>query len=331
MEDMPEQLKPPENGHSVTSPPKKSGSTLYSEDDAGPSDPLVNTQATEAIQQAIAVAEASGRSESWTKARQVTEDLKPVPWFIWRLCNQILGREGHQSVLLDSSVMGLRRLLFAAASSSVFGRDTKVNSVRDALLTLKPDVVAAVAVVHATTRKLQSKPLDMLWRPLLDQALLRARLGFEIGKRNETFGGGRGFLSGFASSIGLPILMSAGTLEQATELMEAFSQDKAESADEIVYGTSSLQVGAMFLSSCGVSSEAANGFIEFANNHTTESAPTHIWASCAYLVQMIQQKKSHLAQKETLAEFNLDEASLQALLKLFKQLSREGHGIGWIE
>jgi len=320
---------------------KKTGSTLFSEDDAGPTDPEVHSMASQALVEAVAIAEAAGNGESWAKAKSIVENLKPIPWFIWRLSNQVFGRDSNSVTLLDSSVMGLRRLLFAAASSDVFGKDGKVNSVKEALLTLRPDVVAAVSLVHSTTRKMQSQPLDMMWRPLLDEALIRARVGFELGRNATSFGGGRGLLAGFASSIGMPMLISAGTLEQSSQIMEALSQQNSaqqnstqqnnKNPDEKTYGTSSLQVGAMYLAGCGISNEGAKAFIEFANMKHTNLVPNNLWASCAYIIQNIRNKKEATLSEESLNAFGLDQEGLQNLVKLTKKLSREGHGMGWIE
>ena len=61
----------------------------------------------------------AGQSAEWHEARSVVEKFRPVPWFIWRLANYVLSEAGKIRPISEGMVLGLRRLLFAAASDEV--------------------------------------------------------------------------------------------------------------------------------------------------------------------------------------------------------------------
>ncbi|MCB0310901.1 MAG: hypothetical protein KDD42_06690, partial [Bdellovibrionales bacterium] len=65
-------------------------------------------------------------ARSWEIARKVIESFQPVPFFIWRLANYVLGKPGQATEVSDGLVFGLRRLLFATASDELLGIGEKV-------------------------------------------------------------------------------------------------------------------------------------------------------------------------------------------------------------
>ena len=158
--------------------------------------------------------------EAWLEAKSIIEKFKPVPWFIWRLSHFVLGRSGEIKQLDQGLVFGLRRLLFAAASDKVLGSGRKIDNTREALSLVSSDVVAAVSVIHAICRRLSKCDFERIWRPILDDALLRARIGVVVGEVVPEFGSGRAMLAGFAGRLGLAILISSGSLEQAQRCLE---------------------------------------------------------------------------------------------------------------
>jgi hypothetical protein len=204
--------------------------------------------------------------KSWELSRTIVADFQPVPWFIWRLSNSVFSAQGQAKPLTDGGLIGLRRLVFAAASDPFLGAGKKVNSIHRALEILPPDVIASVAVIHAVCRRLATCQFERIWRPILDDALLRAQIGFLVGERKREFGAGRGMLAGFAGRVGLAILIASGELDQARRSLEGLAAGKTISdVGMSVYGADPLQISAMTLSAAGCGRDAAFGTVRYSS------------------------------------------------------------------
>ncbi len=234
--------------------------------------------------------------QAWQKARQVVEQFKPVPWFIWRLSNFVFSRPGQINVVPQGMVMGLRRLLFAAASDEILGSGTPVNNMRIALSALRSDIIAAVSVIHGVCRKLSSKDFERIWRPILEDAILRAQIGFFVGERRPGFGSGRGMLAGFSGRAGLAVLIASGDIEQARKALEelASGRDIGEVGLEI-YGCDPLQISAMMLSAAGCGRDAAFGTVSFAAKDSlsaVENEEQQVWLAAFTICEKVRLGRS---------------------------------------
>lgn len=275
-------------------------------------------------------------AQSWQKSRQLVADFRPVPWFIWRLSNFVLGAPGHISKASEGLVFGLRRLLFAAASDSIIGAGQKVNNVHQALDILKPDVVAAVAVIHAICRRLATKDFERIWKPILDDALLRAQLGYHVGKQNPNFGCGRGMLAGFAGRCGLAILIASGELEQARKALEFLATGaEIKEVGLNIYGCDPLQVSAMTLSACGCGRDSAFGTVAFYSTSKAQglqlSSPQQHWKAAFAVTELIRTNKLSEVDQETWEVLNFQgQEAKDELSRLAKIAVRRGHGWAWL-
>lgn len=276
------------------------------------------------------------RARSWQLARKLIEDFKPVPWFIWRLTNFVMGKPGHSvDSVPEGLVLGLRRLLFAAASDAALGTGGKVNSVRRALEILPAEVVSAVAVIHAISRRLSSRQFERIWRPMLDDALVRARLGFIIGRRNPQFGGGRGMLAGFSGRSGLTILIASGELEQARQALEMLAA--GEEISEVgmdIYGCDPLQVSAMVLSASGCGRDASFGVASYSvatEGNAIEDESQRHWLAAFCIVEKLRMGKPEEITPEFLELFGLARQSdMGTVNEEIKLILRRGHGWNWL-
>jgi hypothetical protein len=149
-----------------------------------------------------AVTAAGSGPRSFESARKIVEDFRPIPWFIWRISNFVFSSPSAPDQIPEGMVLGLRRLLFAAASDLQLGKGRKINNLREALQTLSPDLVAAAAVVHAMCRRLRTTCNERLFSTVTEEALVRAQIGLFVGKQCAAFGPGRGMLAGFLDRWG---------------------------------------------------------------------------------------------------------------------------------
>ncbi len=275
------------------------------------------------------------RVQSWEKARVIVNDFRPVPWFIWRLSNFVLGRPGQVKEIPEGLVFGLRRLLFAAASDSVLGTGSKISDARKALQILPADIVAAAAVIHAVCRRLASREFERIWRPILDDALLRARIGYMTGMLDPAFGSGRGMLAGFSGRCGLCILIAAGDLDQARKSLEMLA-----SGSEIgevglrIYGCEPLQVSAMVLSASGCGRDAALGIAAFstrAAGSAQQSSEEKKWLAALSLCEALRQFKGEEVPDWQWGILGFtDEKRRAKMINEARKAVRRGHQWNWL-
>jgi len=273
--------------------------------------------------------------ESWQISRGVVARFRPVPWFIWRLCNYSFGKSGPAKKVSEGFVLGLRRLLFAAASDEVLGAGEKVNNVRSSLKVLAPDVLTSVAVIHAISRRLATRDLERVWRSILDESIMRARVGFIIGEKDSMFGPGRGMLAGFSSRIGLAILIATGSSNEAEKFMELVANgEDPETAALETYACRPVQVSAMALSAAGCGRDAAFGII---GDTSGKLAPDSVaneersrWRAAYLLVDCLRAGGEETISEDLWSKLKLDESDQQRILEEVHILSRRGHGWNWL-
>jgi len=272
---------------------------------------------------------------SWGLARTMVKNFQPVPWFIWRLSNSVFSARDQVKPLTDGGLIGLRRLVFAAASDPFLGTGKKINSIHRALEILSPDVIASVAVIHAICRRLATCQFERIWRPILDDALLRAQIGFLVGERKREFGAGRGMLAGFAGRAGLAILIASGELDQARRSLEGLAAGKPiKDVGMAIYGADPLQISAMTLSAAGCGREAAFGTVRYSSptilGEVSDTEQFH-WLSAFTITECIRTNR----QREIKDHFweslgyvlGQDRGDLVAVTE---SMLRRGHTLSWI-
>ncbi len=301
----------------------------------------INTRINDSLEQsrqdliAISGAVTEKETASWQLAAEIVSSFKPVPWFIWRLTNFVFST-GVKRDLPEGFVLGLRRLLFATASDELFGSGAKVNSLHQSLKILSPEMVGSVSATHAICRKISSKGLERFWRPVLDEALLRSRLGYLTGLNQLDFGGGRGMLAGFVSQVGLAILIATGDEERARAVIEDVSVglDVGEVCRQL-YGCHPLHVGGMLLSSLGCGGNACFGLVA-----SLSSTPLEIvsnfeqrqWLASLTIVESIRKGVIDEVALDHWEVLNLDSREQRdQIIKTSRPYIRVDHGLHWLE
>ena len=280
------------------------------------------------------VASDSSEAVSWRLSRHMVTAFQPVPWFIWRLCNYVLGKPGNIGDVSEGLVFGLKKLIIAAAGDELLGNGSKPLSVRKALDVLEPDVVAAMAVIHAVCRRLASKPYERIWRPILDDAVLRARIGFHVGKECAEFGSGRGMLAGFAGRCGLVILISTGAEDQAKRALEMLATGSfIKNVGMSVYKCDPLQVSAMVLTAAGCGRDAAFGTVSYSVEQPLKALSgkeQHQWLSAFSVCEAVRQSSTDSIAAKHWEILGLSTDKRAALLEVSKKTLRRGHGWHWL-
>ena len=273
----------------------------------------------------------------WDEAKKVVEQFQPVPWFIWRLAHFVFGKPGRPNNAGEGMVLGLKKVLLAAASDKVLGKGEPVTRTRDAIKAVRSDVVAATSVIHSISRKLTTKQFSRVWEPILEDAITRAHIGYFVGQMNLDFGPGRGMLAGFAGRIGLAILIANGTEYQAELTLQGLSQGKTlREVGLQTYGADPLQVSAMVLSACGCGKEAAIGTVAYANESDTINIGEQSFEQKQWLAAFIITENARMGQLSEVKEDHWKELGFyqdsdkEDLAQLVKLLIRKGHGWEWI-
>jgi hypothetical protein len=277
-------------------------------------------------------------AESWVRARSIVADFRPVPWFIWRICNFVLGKSGQSNPVSEGLVLGLRRLLFAAASDPALGSGEKVNTVKRAIQVLSPDVIAAVSVIHAVNRRLATHQFERIWRPILDDAILRARIGLDVGDLCPEFGAGRGMLAGFAGRCGLGVLIGSGDLDRARRALEMLaSGTDIKLVGLSVYQVDPLQVSAMILTASGCSRDASFGTVGYSlergdgGKSIVQNDDQMRWLSAFGVIEGIRTGNAASVRPEHWEMMGIPDAKTQGeVVNELKRLLRRGHGWSWI-
>lgn len=277
----------------------------------------------------------AGARQKWHMAREKIAGLQPIPWFIWRLSNFVFSRQDRSQPIPEGLVFGLRRLLFAAASDSLLGAGEKINSTRKALSVLEPDTIPAVAILYSTSRKLASQSNERIWRPILDDALLRARIGATLGSVSPSLSIGQGLLAGFASRIGLAILIATSNEETARKALELLATgERISDVGERLYGTPPLFVSAMLLSAGGCGSDSAIGIAAFGGESSEpsfENGDQSAWYNAFVVAERIRQGQVGDISEEMWAALGFENSTERTeLLEEAKRITRRGHGWGWL-
>lgn len=283
-----------------------------------------------------AQASAPDRDRSWERAREIVADFRPAPWFIWRLVNFVLGQSGQINSISEGLVFGLRRLIFAAASDPVLGCGEKVNDVRQALKIVPADVIAATALIHAVCRRMHSRPFERIWRPVLDDALLRARIGHRVGMYDPQFGPGRGMLAGFAGRCGLAVLISSGELDQARQALEMLATGAPINKVGLgVYQCEPLHVSALLLSAGGCGRDAAFGTAGYSLRDYGVAAGENLdqqkWLAAFVICEGVRLMKEDLVDEGSWTVLGfVNTLDREALFSETRKAVRQGHGWNWM-
>jgi len=278
---------------------------------------------------------------NWKNARELVENFDPVPWYIWRLSNFALGGAGEIRPHYHGMIFALKKLLIRAAKDPDMGSGSSLDvanseDVKKAVHFLKSDVFAAAAIVHSVGRKLKQKEFEKIWKPILEEALLRTRIGFILGKFDRKFGPGRGMLAGFATRAGLAIQVAMGTFDQARHTIERIAEgDSIQKIGREIYNSEPLQVSAMLMIAAGIGRDASLGIMAAAAPDLIKldeiSAEQKKWRAALLVIDKIRTGDfMEIAENEWATLGISMNSDLDPIRNEIRQVTRRGHGWGWL-
>jgi hypothetical protein len=273
--------------------------------------------------------------ESLLIAKELVKEFQPVPQFIWRIAHFTMGRAGKINKLSDGNLYGLKKLVLAIGKDPVLGKNTSMLTTRAVVDAVPSDVIAATAVIHALGRRLQGRDFQAVWRPILDDALMRAGIGYFVGTMSEEFGPGRGMLAGFAGRIGLAVLIATGSSDRAQNSIALLAGGKPieEVAIEL-YGCDPLHVAAMILSAAGCGRESVLGIASYNMSETSRSklsTAQKYWLAALTITEKVRSGDLAAipdADWELMGYDVVEERS--ELSEIVTTLKRRGHGWDWM-
>lgn len=293
------------------------------------------SEAREELQAREAASPRHTNQETWQQAGRMIKEFRPVPWPLWVMIRSVLGSgEGvklaESSVfapaepIVDNALQDLTLGQFALGIDNVSGLPLS-----ERLKLLKPDVGAALAFIYSVCRRVTSSHNERIWRPILDDALLRAQIGYFVGARNENFGVGRGMVAGFSGRSGLAIQIASGTERQAERSIEFLALGREISEVGLsTYACEPLQVSAMALVAAGLPHQAAYGTARFERRHDTIQPDSleYRWLSALTITEHMRTGNSEMIRPEHWAAVGFNQGSARDALQVAtRQLLRRGH------
>jgi len=282
------------------------------------------------------------RLESWEGASSLVKEFRPVPWLVWQVVRGVFGKKDIIGSPHPQAFSVLDRLITQAAvdpsfETSFSGATTKVP-LSDAVGELGPDVAGALCYIHAICRRVGHLVAERIWRPIIDDALIRARIGYYVGGYCKPFGRGRGMLAGFSGRSGLAILIASGDLEQAKQILEALATGvDINEAGLRIYSCEPLQVAALTLTASGCARDAALGTSSFSDDGEgielgteKERSEQYRWLAAFSICELLRIGKADLVKEDHWRALFITQALKEEILAKVKILNRRGHSWAWI-
>src|SRR5262249_2756915 len=119
----------------------------------------------------------------------------------------------------------MRNLIWLAADDPKLGKQAGKGELNlDAAVKLIGfDTAAALCVLHGVCRRISTTLIERIWMPIIDDALIRAQIGYMIGSHCAPFGKGRGLLSGFCGRAGLAVQIASSDMTKAQRALEGLA------------------------------------------------------------------------------------------------------------
>ncbi len=280
-----------------------------------------------------------GEDVTWENAATIVENVRPVPWILWAVVRSVYGKSGELGNPSSAQFTTIPNLIRTACMDESLAGEKAIESLEDiktlteAVDIVGTDVAAAIAFVHAVCRRVATSLVERIWRPIVDDALLRAHMGLIIGKHSPFFGAGRGALVGFAGRSGLAIqIASKGEQEAQRALFGLASGMEIRDICLDVYGSDPLQVSALALVAGGCNRDIPMGIASYAQDGAGLVPDTEQfqWYSAFKIVECVRMGKREEIPEACWKELGYKSSMIDAMMKDVQQVQRRGHGWRWI-
>jgi len=272
---------------------------------------------------------------SWDTARELVSSFQPVPTFLWSGIRGVLHADAEDNNVHPLAFSALKTLMFKGAKDHTLsnGRLKSENDLSAAINLIGKDVAAALCLIHAVVRKIAKRLPERVWQPIVDDALLRAQIGYYVGQYSVGFGCGKAMLAGFSGRSGLGVQVASGDLASAQEAVAFLAT--GEDINDVgfsVYGCDPLQVSAMTLvaAGCGRSAAIGTACYSWAHDKVELGSEEYKWLAAFSLVENIRIGHSDRIAAEHWEAMNLVGERKVALWNELNRLKRLGTSWRWI-
>jgi hypothetical protein len=285
-----------------------------------------------------------GVSRGWKLAAEIVKHFQPIPRRVWPMVHSVYGKPGvignPDPIVFSAVTPLLERALEDKALGGSGAKSITPTPLDRVVERLGVDTVASLVFAYSVCRKTAFFGVESVIRPILDDTLLRARIGYLVGSVSDQCGAGRGILAGISGRMGLAIQIASGTPEQSTTAVTRLAElhDISTVCDE-VYGCDPLEVSALTLISAGCSREIAYGVAKFTTKYkeTGDSEDSsdmavrlqQFWSNVFRLIEYLRMGKTDLINQTLLDDLEIS-VSIEDLLNQTQIIFRRGHGWRWI-
>lgn len=274
--------------------------------------------------------------QSLTIAAEFVKKYKPVPKLIWPLVYPVFGKAGILGSPDPLIFSPLSTLIIRTAQDKVLNRQfkgKKPRSLTEAVNAIGADVAAAVCVIHSMSRRIANTLPQRVRGPLLEDALLRTRIGFHLGVLSPESGPGRAMLAGFAGRCGLAVQIAVGESKQAEKALVAMaSGEDMNKVCSRIYGCDPLEVSAMSLISAGCSKEIAFGIASYSSGIEEDfPSPERLrWLALFSIIEHLRMNETEQISPQHWASLGCTKESRAIIEDEVTQAHRRGHGLNWL-
>ena len=281
-------------------------------------------------------------AQAWKLARDIVECVRPVPVVMRNFIRPVYGRSDTLGNVSPYAFLPVSGLLKKAVMDTSFSDERRIVApgVEESSLTLSVclevlgfDVAAALALVHSVCRRINTTLPPRVSRALIDDALLRTRIGLYVGKYSQFLFPGQGMLIGFCGRAGLAIQIASGSTEQAEKALSSLASGREISNTcRRVYGCDPLQVAVMTLIAGGCHRNIAMGIASYSKDSNAEKeTERNIWVSGFRIIDSLRVGDFERLQDldwDVLGFF--DQVMQDQLFKDVQNMQRKGHGWRWV-
>lgn len=281
--------------------------------------------------------------QSWKIARRLVSRFRPTPAVLWPIMRNVFGRtkEPLSGSSQEMAFLSLSPLIYRALEDSGIKENLNLPAqpnverlqLSDAVGCLGMDIAAALCYMHAISRRIAATMSDRIWRPIIEDALLRAQIGYYVGGNSAEFGYGRGMLAGFAGRAGLAIQIASGDMLQAQQTLEALAGGaEMKQAGLRIYRCEPLQVSAMALTAAGCSRDAAIGISSFSVQDKTikRGSERYRWLAAFSIIEQLRMGSTENIRRSHWRALEYEKDSIDDLKARIQTLLRLGHSWGWV-
>ncbi len=276
------------------------------------------------------------KNTSWTTAADVVKKIVPVPRLFWKIIHSVYGTSGEVKEVDPMTFSVLENLILKAVDDKDLITEIPPGgtlNLTKAVSALGSDVAASLCFVYSLSRRVSKNLNERIFRAIMDDALLRARLGVVLGREAPQVGIGKALLAGFTGRAGLAVQLASGSEEQAKIALSglATGKDISKVCYE-VYGCDSLQVAALSLVAGGVSKDIALGVSAFSAPvyDVVGGSEQYRWLVLFTILENLRLNKVDAIPESYWGAIGVNGEKKESIIKSTQKVYRSGHKFNWI-